>query len=105
MRLFPPPLEIGDEEGFTKEKDIFGRSGIGRGLTNIISRVTDPLVIAVDNEWGTGKTTFLKMWAGELRKLGVPVIYFDAFQHDYVEDAFTANHFRQGAYRFKYCQA
>ena len=90
MRLFPPPLEIGAEEGFTKEKDIFGRSSIGRGLTNVVCRVTDPLVIAVDNEWGTGKTTFLKMWAGELRKLEIPVIYFDAFQHDYVEDAFTA---------------
>ncbi len=30
------------------------------------------------------------MWAGELRKLGYPVIYFDAFEHDYVEDAFAA---------------
>jgi KAP-like P-loop domain-containing protein len=90
MLLFPPALEIGEQEGFTKEKDIFGRSIIGSGLTNIVSRVTDPLVIAIDNEWGTGKTAFLKMWAGELRKQEIPVIFFDAFQHDYVEDAFTA---------------
>lgn len=90
MRLFPPPLEIGELEGFTKEKDIFGRSGIGKGLTNIVSQVDDPLVIAVDNEWGTGKTAFLKMWAGELRKSRIPVVYIDAFQNDYVEDAFTA---------------
>ena len=67
MRLFPPTLEIGEKEGFTKEKDIFGRSTTGKGLTNIVCQVTDPLVIAIDNEWGTGKTTFLKMWAGELR--------------------------------------
>ena len=90
MKLFPPAIEIGDHDGFIKENDIFGRSMVGKGLTNIICRVTDPLVIAIDNEWGTGKTTFLKMWAGELRKLGIPVVYFDAFQHDYVEDAFTA---------------
>jgi hypothetical protein len=90
MRLIPPTLEIGEEEGFTKEKDIFDRSTVGRGLTNIVCQVTDPLVIAIDSEWGTGKTTFLKMWAGELRKQEIPVIFFDAFQHDYVEDAFTA---------------
>ena len=30
------------------------------------------------------------MWAGELRKQEIPVIFFDAFQHDYAEDAFTA---------------
>lgn len=90
MLLFPPRLEIGDQEGFSKEKDIFNRSTTGKGLTNLVCKVSEPLVIAVDNEWGTGKTTFLKMWAGELRKLGIPVIYFDAFQHDYVEDAFTA---------------
>ena len=90
MRLFPPPLDVGDREGFSKEKDIFGRAGIGRGLTNIVVTADDPLVIAVDSEWGTGKTTFLKMWAGELRERDIPVIYFDAFEHDYVEDAFTA---------------
>jgi predicted KAP-like P-loop ATPase len=90
MRLFPPLLEIGDEEGFTKEKDIFERRSAGKGLTNVVCRVSDPLVIAIDSEWGTGKTTFLKMWAGELRKQQIPVVFFDAFQHDYAEDAFTA---------------
>ena len=90
MHLFPPILEIGDEEGFVKEKDIFGRKSIGDGLTNAVCNVSDPLVIAIDSEWGNGKTTFLKMWAGELRKQGIPVTFFDAFEHDYVEDAFTA---------------
>ncbi len=90
MRLFPPPLDIGETEGFTPEKDIFGRKSIGQGLTNLISTVSDPLVIAVDGQWGSGKTTFLKMWAGELRKAGFAVVYLDAFENDYTEDAFTA---------------
>src|SRR5262245_24727406 len=30
------------------------------------------------------------MWAGELRKAGFGVVYFDAFENDYAEDAFTA---------------
>lgn len=90
MRLFPPPVQIGEQEGFSPEKDIFGRADHGRRLTNLITAVSDPLVIAIDGQWGSGKTTFLKMWAGELRKSGFPVIYFEAFENDYAEDAFTA---------------
>ena len=90
MHLFPPALEIGDTEGFTDAKDIFNRKRYGDGLTNLISSVSDPLVIAVDGQWGSGKSIFLKMWAGELRKVGYPVIRFDAYEHDYNSDAFLA---------------
>lgn len=90
MRLYIPPIEIGDEEGFTPEKDLFGRKRFADGLTNLLSKVDDPIVIALDGQWGSGKTTFLKMWAGELRNAGFPVVFFDAFEHDYLPDAFTA---------------
>lgn len=90
MRIIPPELEIGPDEGFDPKKDIFKRAELGRGLTNIVSAVAEPLVIALDGQWGSGKTTFLKMWAGELRKTCFHVIYFDAFANDYAEDAFTA---------------
>jgi hypothetical protein len=90
MRLFLPSPEIGDTEGFTPDKDIFGRAEQGRRLTSLISSIDDPLVIAVDAPWGSGKTTFLRMWAGELRKAHFPVIYFDAYENDYADDAFAA---------------
>lgn len=90
MRIFPPPVEIGEDEGFTPEKDIFKRMTFGDGLTNLVSVADDPLVIMLDSPWGTGKTTFIKMWAGYLRKNGFPVIYFDAFQNDHVDDGFLA---------------
>lgn len=90
MRIFPRQLLINDTEGFSTDKDIFDRRELGSGLTNLVTSVTDPMVIAVDGQWGSGKTTFLKMWAGELRKQGFPVIYFDAFENDYVDDAFAA---------------
>ncbi len=90
MLIFPPKIEIGDEEGFAPAKDIFKRAEFGTGLANLVSAVEDPMVIALDGQWGSGKTTFIKMWAGLLRKKGHPVIYFDAFSHDYIDDAFLA---------------
>ena len=89
MGFFPQPLEVGETDGFTKN-DIFGRKAVGDGLTNLLSASTDPLVLAVNGEWGSGKTVFLKMWAGDLRNNGYPVVYFDAFARDYLGDAFTA---------------
>jgi predicted KAP-like P-loop ATPase len=90
MKVYPPQLEIGEQEGFTPEKDLFGRADLGRQMSSLVATVEDPLVIAFDGVWGSGKTTFLKMWAGELRKAGHPVVFFDAFENDYVEDAFAA---------------
>lgn len=50
MRILPPELEIGPQEGFDPKKDIFKRAEIGRGLTNVVSSVTEPLVIALDGQ-------------------------------------------------------
>ncbi|MFG1224339.1 KAP family P-loop NTPase fold protein [Xanthobacter wiegelii] len=90
MRILPPLLDIGETEGFSPQKDIFKRAEFGRGLTKLISETDDPLIILLDSPWGTGKTTFLEMWAGELRTDGYPVILFDAFAHDHIDDAFLA---------------
>jgi predicted KAP-like P-loop ATPase len=90
MHIFVPALEVGDTEGFTLEKDIFGRASLGLGMTNLLSSISDPVVLALDGQWGSGKTTFLKMWAGELRKAGFPVVYLDAFRNDYEDDPFMA---------------
>jgi len=90
MRVFPPAIEIADDEGFAPEKDIFKRAEFGKGLANLLRLADDPLVIALDGPWGSGKTTFIKMLAGQLRQNGHPVIYFDAFANDYIDDAFVA---------------
>jgi len=90
MRLFPPELEIGDDEGFTAEKDFFGREEFGERLGNLFANVEDPMVAILDAPWGSGKTTFIKMWCGHMRNRSFPVIYFDAFKNDYTDDAFLA---------------
>ena len=90
MRIFPPPIEIAEDEGFTAEKDIFGRAEFGKGLSNLLQASEDPMVIVLDGPWGSGKTIFIKMLAGLLRQNGHPVIYFDAFKSDFLDDAFLA---------------
>lgn len=90
MRLFPPAFEVSLDEGFSPERDLFGRAPIAAGLTKLIEKVDQPLVIGLDGDWGSGKTTFLRFWTGELRKGGFPVVFFDAFQNDYADDAFIA---------------
>lgn len=90
MRIFPPSIEINDTEGFTPEKDIFKRADFGNGLAKLLQIADDPLVVVLDGPWGCGKTTFIKMLAGLLRQNGHPVIYFDAFANDFIDDAFLA---------------
>ncbi|MFH2656639.1 P-loop NTPase fold protein, partial [Klebsiella pneumoniae] len=69
MRLTVP--EIDCSEGFTPENDIFNRKQFSIQLENIIENSDDDnLVIALNDKWGNGKTTFLKMWEAEIAKEG-----------------------------------
>jgi dephospho-CoA kinase len=90
MRLTVPEPDIPEIGGFTEENDLFGYQEFGGRLANVVGNIDEPLVIVLDGPWGSGKSVFIKQWAGLLRERGAPVIYFDAFQHDYYEDAFLA---------------
>ena len=85
MRLAPPPLEIGERDGF-KGTDLFGYKEFGEKLAGFVESLEGPSVIGLDGPWGSGKTTFGKQWAGLLRQRGSAVIYFDAFAADSGDD-------------------
>ena len=85
MRLAPPPLEIGDRDGF-EGTDIFGYQQFGTRLASLVESLEGPSVIALDGDWGSGKTVFAKQWAGLLRTRGTAVVYFDAFSADTGDD-------------------
>ena len=89
MRLTPPSLEIGETDGFD-DTDLFGLAQFGDRLANLVCNLEDPLVIALDSPWGSGKSTFVQQWAGLLRRRHIPVILFDAFANDHQDDAFVA---------------
>ena len=80
-------LNIGADEGFTKN-DLFNHNALGKKLAGLLSEVDHPITVALNAQWGQGKTTFLRMWAGYLRSKGFPVVEFDAFENDYYSDPF-----------------
>lgn len=93
MRLTVPELKINDEEGFSKDKDLFNRKQFGDRLYNLIVNSDENLVLALDAQWGEGKSTFIKMWSGENKYKQEPpleTIYFDAFENDYQKEPFLA---------------
>ena len=66
-------------------------------LTDLVNSAEDtPFCIAVDGEWGSGKTFFLKRWHAELTKKDKAVseqskvIYFNAWEDDFYADPLTA---------------
>lgn len=93
MKLTVPPLEIAEDEGFSSEKDIFKRVEFGERLAKLIENANDNLVLALDSQWGEGKSTFIQMWRGYVehqRNDKFKTIYFDAFANDYQKDPFLA---------------
>ncbi|WP_192954655.1 KAP family P-loop NTPase fold protein [Gallaecimonas mangrovi] len=93
MRLTVPELEIDESEGFSPEKDLFHRKEFGNRLYNLINNSNENLVLALDAQWGEGKSTFIKMWSSENyyhREVPLETIYFDAFENDYQKEPFLA---------------
>lgn len=80
---------IADKEKITFEKDdVLNRKPFGEMLTNLVQGGEESLVMSIDAKWGEGKTTFVKMWQSLLNDNKIPNIRIDAFENDYVDDAF-----------------
>lgn len=93
MKLFPPQAEIDlYNEGFGEE-DFLQRKKVSKWLSDLLERVDDPVAVALDGEWGSGKTHFLKRWVGAhtLENSGkAKTVYFDAFANDFLDDPLIA---------------
>lgn len=68
--------------------DLWGRKKLSEKLTHFISNLQCGATIALDAEWGAGKTWFVKNWKADLEANDYKVIYIDAFMHDFMEDPF-----------------
>lgn len=92
MRLTVPEPQITLYEDGFDEHDQLGRKETGDKLSDLVERIDDPLVIALDGAWGSGKSFFLKCWVGEHKNHNAQTktVYFDAFKHDFLDDPLIA---------------
>lgn len=82
-----PPIE----DAINAETDMFGRDNFRDGLINLFKNSASPLVVALDEPWGTGKTVFAKRLQNKINEEDAfQAIYFDAFENDHEEDVFIA---------------
>ena len=59
-------------------------------LTNIATTYADGFVLALNNKWGDGKTTFVKMWQQSLKNEEYATLYFNAWENDFNHDPMVA---------------
>ncbi|MCI1678423.1 MAG: KAP family NTPase [Ewingella americana] len=80
--------------GFDDSSDIFYRKSLYEQIIRVVTKSPDEnLVLALNDRWGNGKTSFVKMMESEILKTDnseLNVIYFDAFKHDYQADPFIS---------------
>lgn len=66
------------------------RESYARVLTDIVNTYADGFVLAINNEWGAGKTTFVKMWQQQLKNEDFQTIYFNAWENDFDRNPLVA---------------
>lgn len=69
--------------------DQLKRKSQSKDLSDLVEKIDEPLVISLDGQWGSGKSFFLKCWAGAHTSENdgtATTIYYDAFRDDYLDD-------------------
>jgi hypothetical protein len=83
-----PPVEIPDKNPF--EHDVLDREPIAKHLTSLLRTIEDPFVFSLSSPYGTGKSTFVRMWQQHLENEGLVTLYYDAWSNDFVDDPLVA---------------
>lgn len=81
-------LEIDIKNPFANCK--LGREKYAQILTSVIENYQEGFVLGLNNKWGTGKTTFVKMWEQYLKNQEYTTIYFNAWENDFEDSPLTA---------------
>lgn len=88
MKIKHHELEIQKDTPFANCK--LERQQYAEVLTEIVELYSDGFVLAINNEWGTGKTTFVKMWKQYLENNDFKTVYFNAWENDFDSNPLVA---------------
>ena len=81
-------LEINPHNPF--ENCLFNRELYSEIVKIKIKQYPEGFVMSLNNSWGTGKTTFIKMFLADLKKSKFDYVYINAWENDYDTDPFIA---------------
>lgn len=88
MKLRHTDIVIDESNPFLHCK--LNRGKYAEVLTELVGTYADGFVLAINNEWGTGKTTFVKMWQQYLIRHDFQTIYFNAWENDFDKNPLVA---------------
>ena len=88
FHIQPREIEVPEDDPF--RYDLLRRKRLVETLTDVVGSLAGPCVFAVDAPWGTGKTTFFRMWCQHLRNENFFVAEFNAWQTDFTADPLLA---------------
>ena len=88
IRVRPTEVQVPEDNPF--RHDLLNRFDDALALTHLLHRFGGPCVVAIDAPWGSGKTTFIKMWCQYLRNHDIPIVEFNAWSDDFSKDPFIA---------------
>jgi KAP family P-loop domain len=83
IKFKPTAIDIPADDPF--KNDLLSRKDSAEILTEFIGNLDEPFVLAIDSPWGTGKTTFLKMWLQYAMNQKIQCLYFNAWENDFSE--------------------
>lgn len=90
MRTRVRPTQIEVPTDFPFKYDLLDRRPAIETLSDMLGGIEGPCVVALDSEWGGGKSTFLRIWAAHLEIEGYVVAKFNAWETDFSGDPFVA---------------
>lgn len=88
MKLKNHEIQPVEKNAFANCK--LGREKYAKSLTQLVKNTTDGFVLAIDNEWGAGKTSFIKMWKQSLDDQKFRTLYFNAWENDFESQPLVA---------------
>jgi hypothetical protein len=82
------PIEVPADDPF--RYDALERKASVETLSNLVNALQGPFVLAIDSPWGTGKTTFIRIWKAFLESQNFVCLYYSAWETDFSTDPLLA---------------
>lgn len=84
MKIKALPIEIDEEDIYRNDR--LNRKPEIDNLSELVKSLDTPFVLSLNSPWGTGKTTFVRLWLAHLRRQERAVVYFNAWETDFSDD-------------------